>query len=213
MAQVDQVVALPRLPQYVVDEGDVRRRDVVHGGAAGLDLPAGEDLTVVEGDTDGDVAVAELAPQPSPGQLPFDGVVARLLVGEGDQHAGDGGGVRVRGVVDQAVPGAPPPAVDDLADVPVAEVVGVVPLGAVGLVEAEEGVRVLERVVAADRRSTRWDGAGQVGHRTGVGDDPALLGGGELGVPGELRERVAAQSIGVRCASRSSRRSGARSAT
>ena len=164
MAQVDQVVGLARLAEDVVDEGNVRRRDVVDGGAAGLDLPAGEDLTVVEGDADGDVAVAELAPQPSPGQLALDGVVAGLVVGERDQQVGDGGGVRGGGAVDQAVPGALPSAVDDLGDVPVAEVVGV-PVGAKGLVEAEEGVRVLLGVVATDRRGARGEGSDHVARR------------------------------------------------
>ena len=72
----------------MVDKGDVWWRDVVDRGAAGLDLPAGEDLAVVEGDADGDIAVAVLAPQPSSGELAFDSVVAGLVVGEGDQQAG-----------------------------------------------------------------------------------------------------------------------------
>ena len=191
LAQVDQVVTRPRLTQDMVDKGDVRRRHVVDRGAAGLDLPAGEDLAVVEGDADGDIAVAVLAPQPSSGELAFDSVVAGLVVGEGDQQAGDGGGVRVGGAVDDAVPGAPPPAVDDRGDVPVADVVRV-PVGAVGVVEAEQGVRVLHRVVVADRRGTGGDAADQVVHRSGVGDDGALLGRRQLGVPAELGERVAA---------------------
>jgi hypothetical protein len=61
-AQVDQVVGLPRLTQDMVDKGDVWWRDVVDRGAAGLDLPAGEDLTVVEGDADGDIPVAGAVP-------------------------------------------------------------------------------------------------------------------------------------------------------
>jgi hypothetical protein len=46
----------------MVDKGDVWWRDVVDRGAAGLDLPAGEDLTVVEGDADGDIPVAGAVP-------------------------------------------------------------------------------------------------------------------------------------------------------
>jgi hypothetical protein len=65
--------------------GAAASRRLVDRGAAGLDLPAGEDLAVVEGDADGDVAVAVLAPQPSSGEPAFDGVVAGLVVGEGDQ--------------------------------------------------------------------------------------------------------------------------------
>jgi hypothetical protein len=44
VVQVEQVVGVACLPKDVVDQGGVRRRDVVDRWAAGLDLPAGEDL-------------------------------------------------------------------------------------------------------------------------------------------------------------------------
>src|SRR5215211_703215 len=47
MTQVDQVVGVAGLTEDVVDQGGVRRGDVVDRGAAGLDLPAGDDLAVM----------------------------------------------------------------------------------------------------------------------------------------------------------------------